>query len=150
MLRHSGRAKLYQPVTPAISLLQTAEYKLSKAGDVDIDPPSGSQDLPLRRVETLDDFQKIEVTASPQETLLFLSQQYHRAWRAGSHNRLLRTVIVNRFYQGVVLPPNTSEVELFFRPFVFVELAATAVVCCFRRATFVGICFANERAATRR
>jgi hypothetical protein len=27
-------------------------------------------------------------------------------------------VIVNGFYQGVVLPPNTSEVELFFRPFV--------------------------------
>jgi hypothetical protein len=105
-------------VTPPISLLQTAEYKLSKAGDVDINPLSISQNLPLRRVETLDDFQKIEVSASPQETLLFLSQQYHRAWRAGSHNRLLRTVIVNRFYQGVVLPPNTSEVELFFRPFV--------------------------------
>jgi hypothetical protein len=28
------------------------------------------------------------------------------------------TVIVNRFYQGVVLPPNTSEVKLFLRPFV--------------------------------
>jgi hypothetical protein len=81
VLRHSGRAKLDQPVTPPISLLQTAEYKLSKAGDVDINPLSISQNLPLRRVETLDDFQKIEVTASPQETLLFLSQQYHRAWR---------------------------------------------------------------------
>ena len=66
----------------------------------------------------LNDFQKIEVTASPDETLLFLSQQYHRAWRATSHQRLLRTVTVNGFYQGIVLPPFTDEVELLFRPFV--------------------------------
>jgi hypothetical protein len=66
----------------------------------------------------LNDFQKIEVTGSPEETLLFLSQQYHRAWRAISKDRPLPTVIVNGFYQGVVLPPDTSEVELFFRPFV--------------------------------
>jgi uncharacterized membrane protein YfhO len=66
----------------------------------------------------LNDFQKIEVTASPQETLLFLSQQYHRAWRARAGQQPLRTVLVNRFYQGVIVPANTSEVELFFRPFV--------------------------------
>jgi hypothetical protein len=66
----------------------------------------------------LSDFQKIGGTASPEETLLFLSQQYHRAWRAMAGNQPLRTVLVNRFYQGVVVPPNTSEVELFSGAFV--------------------------------
>ena len=66
----------------------------------------------------MDDFQKIQVTASPEETLLFVSQQYHPAWRATAAQRLLRTVPVNQFYQGVIIPPMTSEVDLSFRPFV--------------------------------
>jgi hypothetical protein len=66
----------------------------------------------------LNDFQKIEVTASPEESLLFLSQQYYRAWRATSHQRSLCTIMVNGFYQGIVLAPFTDEVELSFRPFV--------------------------------
>jgi hypothetical protein len=110
--------KLYETITTPIELLQTPRFKFSNGGEVAIDPSAGPANLQSHRVEMLNDFQKIEVTASPEETLLFLSQQYHRAWWAGSHNRSLRTVIVNRFYQGVVLPPNTSEVELFFRPFV--------------------------------
>jgi hypothetical protein len=110
--------KLYETVAAPVDLLQTPRFRFSNAGEATIDPSAGPANLQSHRVETLNDFQKIEVTASPQETLLFLSQQYHRAWRAGSHNRSLRTVIVNGFYQGVVLPPNTSEVQLFFRPFV--------------------------------
>ena len=58
------------------------------------------------------------LTSSPQETLLFLSQQYHSAWRATAHNRLLRAVRVNNFYQGVIVPSFTDEIELSFRPFV--------------------------------
>ncbi len=42
-------------------------------------PPE--RNLPLRRREDMDDFQKFQVTASPEETLLFVSQQYHPAWR---------------------------------------------------------------------
>jgi hypothetical protein len=110
--------KFYKPLIPLISLLQTPRFQFSNAGEAAIDPSVDHPNLQSHRVEMLNDFQKIEVTASPQETLLFLSQQYHRAWRAASHNRSLRTVIVNKFYQGVVLPPNTSEVELSFRPFV--------------------------------
>jgi hypothetical protein len=110
--------KLYETITTPIELLQTPHFKYSNRGEAAIDPLASPGNLQSHRVEMLNDFQKIEVTASPEETLLFLSQQYHRAWRASSHNRTLRTVIVNRFYQGVILPPNTSEVELFFRPFV--------------------------------
>jgi hypothetical protein len=110
--------KLYETTTTPIELLQTPHFKFSNGGEATINPLAGPANLPSRRAEMLNDFQRIELTASPDETLLFLSQQYHRAWWARSHNGALRTVIVNRFYQGVVLPPNTSEVQLFFRPFV--------------------------------
>lgn len=110
--------KVYETTTTPIELLQTPRFKFSNGREAAIDTSAGRANLPSHRAEMLNDFQRIEVTASPDETLLFLSEQYHRAWWAGFHNRSFRTVIVNGFYQGVILPPNTSEVELFFRPFV--------------------------------
>jgi hypothetical protein len=110
--------KLYQPVAAPIGLLQTPLVRFSNAKEVMIDPALDQENLPSRQVEVLNDFQKIRVTASPRATLLFLSQQYHRAWRAESRHQPLRAVMVNRFYQGVIVPPNTSEIELSFRPFV--------------------------------
>jgi hypothetical protein len=95
----------------------------------------------------LNDFQKIGVTASPEETLSFLSQQYHRAWWAGSHNRSLRTVIVNRFYQGSFFLRTRARWSSLLPGVRFVELAARAVVCRLRRAPFVAIWFVNGRAA---
>ena len=83
-----------------------------------MDPSSSDEHLPSQRREDLDDFQKIQVTSSAKETLFFVSQQYHPAWRAMAGRRPLRTMLINRFYQGVILPPMTSEVELSFRPFV--------------------------------
>ena len=47
---------------------------------------------------------------------MFLSQQYHRAWRAEAHQRALRTVIVIGFIKVSSFLQNTSEVELSFRP----------------------------------
>ena len=110
--------KLYETTAAPIGLLQTAHFNFSKTDEAAIDVSTNSTSLPSHRVKTLDDFQKIGVTASPKETLLFLSQQYHRAWQAQANHRPLRTVVVNEFYQGVVLPPDTSEIELSFRPFV--------------------------------
>jgi hypothetical protein len=110
--------KLYETTTAPVDLLQTSRFKFSNGGEAAIDPSPDAANLQSRRVEVLNDFQKIEVTASPQETLLFLSQQYHRAWRAKAGQQPLRTVLVNRFYQGVILPPFTDEVQLSFRPFV--------------------------------
>ena len=48
------------------------------------------------------------------ESLLFVSQQYHDSWQARSPSGPLKTVVVNGFYQGVLLPPGTAEVELRF------------------------------------
>ena len=109
--------KLYKTVTAPVDLLQTPRFKFSNSGEAAIDLSAGAANLQSHRVEMLNDFQKIEVTASPEETLLFLSQQYHRAWQARAGKHPLRTVLVNRFYQGVIVPPNTSEVDLIFRPF---------------------------------
>ena len=110
--------KLYRPTGDPISLRQTADFQFSGADHSIMDVSPQFPEMDARQVETLDDFQKIHVTKAAQETLLFLSQQYHPAWRATSHQRLLRTVTVNGFYQGVILPPFTDEVELSFRPFV--------------------------------
>ena len=109
--------KLYETITIPIEVLQTPRFKFLNEGEATIAPSAGSANLLSRLVEWLNDFQKIEVTTSPGETLLFVSQQYHRAWRATSHQGSLRTVTANGFYQGVIVPSYTSEVELFFRPF---------------------------------
>ena len=52
------------------------------------------------------------------ESLLFISRQYHDFWQAGGKNGPLKTVAVNDFYQGVLLPPGTEEVELRYRPWI--------------------------------
>jgi hypothetical protein len=70
----------------------------------------------LRRQEAWDDFLRFRVASEPQETLLFVSQQYHPHWQARVNGRPVATVIVDGFYLGVVLPPQTSDVEIEFRP----------------------------------
>ena len=109
-----------------------------------MDFSSAERSLPSRRREAMDDLQKIQVTPSPEETLLFLSQQYHPAWRATADHRPLRTVLVNRFYQGVIVPPMTTEVELRFRPFVLwswlpqLFFAASAALLLMRQLLSIG------------
>jgi hypothetical protein len=112
-----GGMKLYRPITIPVKLRQTSRFRLFEAGHAFMDVLPEFPKLDARRVRTLNDFQKIQVAASAQETLLFLSQQYHRAWQATSRQQSLRTVTVNGFYQGIILPPFTNEVELSFRPF---------------------------------
>ncbi len=74
------------------------------------------QPLAVLRREDTDDHIHVRTSALRQESLLFLSQEYHPHWRAMSGPNELTTVLVNGFYQGVVVPPLTGEVELFFRP----------------------------------
>ncbi|MGB8476863.1 MAG: hypothetical protein WCE61_22520 [Candidatus Acidiferrum sp.] len=112
-----GGIQFYRPAVAPITLRQTASYKIS-GEDVRMDPLLPQWSLPSSRRENIDDFQKIQVTAWPEDTLLFVSQQYHPGWRATAAQRPLRTVMVNQFYQGVIVPPMTNEVELRFRPFV--------------------------------
>jgi hypothetical protein len=46
-----------------------------------------------------------------------VSQQSHPYWQASSLKKPLATVIINDFYLGVIIPPQTTEVEVEFRPF---------------------------------
>ncbi len=136
--------EFYRPSVAPITLRQTVSYKISVGEDIKMDPSSPERDLPSQRREDMDDFQKFQVTASPEETLLFVSQQYHSAWRATADRRPLRTVRVNQFYQGVIVPPMTTEVELSFCPFVLwswlpqLFFAASAVLLLLRHLFSIG------------
>jgi len=63
-----------------------------------------------------DDYLRIGVAPTTSEELLFVSQQHHPQWRASADGRELETVVVNGFYQGVIVPAGVSEVKLVFQP----------------------------------
>ncbi len=81
-------------------------------------PLDGLPRLPAAALERRDDLRTFRTTPSDADTLLFVSEQAHPAWRATSAGRELETCVVNEFYLGVWLPPGTSEVALRFRPAV--------------------------------
>jgi hypothetical protein len=76
------------------------------------------QRLEIKKTLSFDDFMRFKVTPAEQETLLFVSQQYHPRWRASSRGISLTTVIINDFYLGAIIPPKVDEVDFEFRPFV--------------------------------
>ena len=50
--------------------------------------------------------------------VLWLGQQFHPHWRARSEAGELATVLLDGFWQGVLVPPGTRELVLEFRPWV--------------------------------
>ncbi|MBD1837180.1 hypothetical protein [Coleofasciculus sp. FACHB-501] len=114
-----NKIKVYKKLQQPILLLQTPNYSIKDGNQVSL-KSSVEKGLPLNTKEIIvfDDFKKIEVTPLEQETLLFLSQQYHPQWRATSKDILLKTVMVNGFYQGVIIPPGINEVDFEFLPYV--------------------------------
>src|SRR5207247_5721562 len=72
----------------------------------------------VQPLESFDDWKKFGMARASAPTLLFLSQQYHPSWKARGPWGPLETVIVNDFFQGVIVPPGVSEVGLQFRPWV--------------------------------
>ncbi|MBI5363189.1 MAG: hypothetical protein HZA53_08420 [Planctomycetes bacterium] len=67
-------------------------------------------------INPADDHLRIRLGPAEPEGLLFVSQQHHPQWRATSNGRELDTVVVNGFYQGVIVPAGTREVDLVFQP----------------------------------
>lgn len=81
--------------------------------------PEIAERLPAQRTSEQPDHQTFNVTHSAEETLLFISQQYHPAWKARSDEGTdLATRRVNDFYQGVIVPAGTNSVSIRFEPFV--------------------------------
>lgn len=107
--------KFYEPKFPPVASEQVTDFRIAGRGNIEI----SSTGVPLmaRTVQSMNDFRRIELTRSPRATILFLSQQYHSGWKAKmAGDKMLQTVVVNSFYQGVLIPPNTEIVELNFRP----------------------------------
>ena len=73
--------------------------------------------LDLDKLASFDDFLRFKVTPVDQETLLFVSQQYHPFWQATGNGKPLSTVMINDFYLGAIIPPQVTEVTLEFRPY---------------------------------
>jgi hypothetical protein len=101
-------------------LLSAQVSRYEREGEGELTIPGSLRDaqlLPVKRQQSQGDRIRFELTPSPRETLLFVSQQHHPQWSARSNERRLATVRVNAFYQGVLLPPGTEQVVLEFRPF---------------------------------
>jgi hypothetical protein len=120
--REVGRVealRLWRLEQPARLEAQLARFSRDEPGRASVSGPLGNAPaLAVRRTLDLDDALAFQTTPADRPTLLFVSQQHHPQWRATSGGAPLETVVVNDFYQGVLLPPGTRRVELAFRPWV--------------------------------
>ncbi|HBE20417.1 MAG TPA: hypothetical protein DEG17_11885 [Cyanobacteria bacterium UBA11149] len=111
--------KIYKTLSAPIMRSQFVNYDLINDKDAALKLCcSESLQVNLDNLVKFDDFFNIKLNPSDRETLLFISQQYHPQWQATSNNHALKTVIINGFYQGIIIPPDTNEVELEFYPYV--------------------------------
>jgi hypothetical protein len=113
--------KVYEFMQKPILHLHTTRFTFEKPDSVVL--TSGHQLLEdiqneVTFIDKLDDYLKVQLSPLSGQSLLFLSQQFHPLWKATSGKVLLDEVVVNGFYQGVIIPPGTTEVSLEFRPFV--------------------------------
>ena len=100
------------PRVPSLEA-QVSDFQLGSEGFVTIPAPLAKAGrLVTRRRENQDDRLLFETSPVPRETILFVSQEHHENWAATSGDEQLETVLVNGFYQGVVVPPGTRLVEL--------------------------------------
>ena len=110
--------RLYKPKKPPILEAQIDGFV--RDGDAEVrlaGPLSVQQRSPITRELAQDDFMRFRVTPVDHETLLFASQQFHPRWKASAGGKQLSTVLVNGFYQGVIVPAQARSVELEFKPF---------------------------------
>jgi hypothetical protein len=108
--------RFYRPVSPPKMAAQVVDYE-QKDGEVVL---AGRLEehrlLPVRRLDAFTDYRTYALTPLGAPSLLFVSGQYHPRWVARGPEGPLETLKVNDFYEGVIIPPGTSEVVLEFRP----------------------------------
>jgi hypothetical protein len=121
---------------------QSEDYELRDGGSASLQDPRVS--LKVKGSPVADDRIEVGLTATSSPTLLRLSQQFHPQWRARTGARELECVVVDGFYQGVLIPPGVDSVELSFEPLVrwawvpqalFLLAIPTAVIWERRRST---------------
>ncbi len=111
------RLWFYKTINAPILAAQAADYKLKDKGAMLSGFLQEHTLLPARRLDNFTDYKTYSLTPASTPTLLFLSHQYHPRWQARSKSEKLQTLMVNDFYEGVIIPPDTAEVTLEFRPF---------------------------------
>jgi hypothetical protein len=109
-----GTIAVYRPRVAPVRELQLASFERDDVGAHGILRANAPSALDVRRVLDEDETKRFEVTPHPAETLLSVGQQYHPGWRARAGGRALETLAVDDVFQGVLVPPGTSEVELAF------------------------------------
>jgi hypothetical protein len=109
---------LYERTSPPVVQAQIPHFLESSDG-IQIKGFLDDQErLNIESLISLDDYMSFKVTPSDQKTVLFLSQQYHPSWKAWSNDVALKTVKINGFYLGVVVPRDTETVIIEFKPYV--------------------------------
>jgi len=117
-LSRSGLQLQRTPTAP-IQYAQTTNYKQIDETKITFDGfLNEHNELIVEQTISFDDLKKFKLTPSKQETILFISQQYHPHWKATSNDKRLQTVLINDFYQGVVIPPGTDSLQLQFKPYI--------------------------------
>ena len=111
---------IFKTLSPAILEAQIQNYHRGKT-DKEIKITGILEEynkVKVEKVLSFDDYKHFKVNPYSKETVLFLSQQFHPQWKAFNKNDRLKTVIVNDFFEGVIIPPYVDEVILEFKPTV--------------------------------
>ena len=111
-------ARFYRRSAPAVLYWRSPDFELSgdrRNAGIECRTLGAVGERPKVLVDR-DDHKEFAVATEDRTTLLFLSQQHHPQWMAYAGDRPLQTVLVNGFYQGVLLPPGAGSVALTFRP----------------------------------
>ena len=126
-----GPIRAFRVEAPPIHQLQTRDFTRIDAESVRLGVPLAPGPAPERTLDRGDRL-VFRLVPAETETLLFISQQYHPRWSARAEERRLETVAVNGVFQGVRVPPGTSEVELVFHAatrWSWIPQAAFAFAC---------------------
>ena len=100
------------PIVAQVTEFARVNGSVSLAGPIGLHARPGWATLSERRDNQL----RVQTRAIAQPSLVFVSSQFHRDWVARSTRGILDTLPINDFYLGVILPPETSSVELRFVP----------------------------------
>ena len=114
---HVSRVKRPGPLQ---AQLGPASYAETSSGELRISPRDlrDGRFTAVARTTHAPEHLRFELEERAEETVLFVSQEYHPQWVARSGAERLETMRINGLYQGVRVPAGTSEVALRFEPWV--------------------------------
>lgn len=95
--------------------IQTSQYEIIN-GNALVQDPRRNGYRAVQKTHDHGDILEYKMGASGKESLLVLSQQYNKYWRAYAGGKQVDTCPVNGVFQGVRVPPRTGEVTLKFCP----------------------------------